>query len=311
MANQNTPITEIRGIGEKTANAVRKRISRRGNRITSGTVTVGDVVSSQTRAKIELDANQQRNIASETTAFSPSKRARNQSSARKEARDNQPSETINRGDYTIARNDFKAAREKFGNLSDEKQNEDRNSREPVTTNRELWEDNVDSLDFPGVDTPSTRRPRQQGNDFLFNDTTSQRRPRESWRESEPEQTEAQERLGQQPPTADSERTGIVRNENGTFISRPIEPDKSEGQYRSANGLYVGEEVQDPTIGRDPGTGEFEDRPLENEPTNDVPDPFDFFGGGSQSKSSSSDDLMDLDISEGGSSGNNSNSMFDF
>lgn len=276
MARQDQPITDIDGIGPKTQEKLRKRISTRGNRIFGDSVTVFDVESNQVKSRLELSTNQQTNLAAESS-FSPSREARQKAREKgSQSRSRQQSDTIGRGDFRVGREELEEATEIFNSLSDEQQSEDKSSREPVTTNFGLWKENVDVLDFPSVDTPQSRRPRQEGNDFLLNDTEGQRRPRDAWRKSKPKQTDSMAQLGETPETADAERTGIVRNEDGAFVSRPLTPDKDEDQYRSKNGFVVGDEVQDPTIGRDPDTGEFEDRPLDSEPSNSVPDPFNFF-----------------------------------
>jgi hypothetical protein len=111
---------------------------------------------------------------------------------------------------------------------------------------------------------------------VLNGTNSQTRPRENWRESRPEQTETQQRLGEQPDKADAERTGIYRAGDGEFVERPLQP-AGDGRFVSPNGQVVTQPLQDPTIGRDPDDGEFEDMPLSTEPSVPLPDTGDAMG----------------------------------
>jgi len=266
------PLTSVPGIGEKTERQVRRLISRPTSRV--GEVTINEAARRKNVAAVQsvLQANQQRALA-EVSSFQPDRSSRQPSQSAGSAGE---SEFLTRGDFRLPRDDFMGARETFQALPDDQQEDDRGSREPVTTNRDLWEDNIGILDYPGVDTPSQRRPRAQDDDSLLTDVETQRRPREAWRESKPEQTDAQQQLGEVPEGANAERTGILRTEDsGTFVSRPFSPDPSVSGFRSANGLVVGDAVRDPTIGRDPDTGEFIDRPLDEEPRYDVPDIFDF------------------------------------
>lgn len=269
-------ITSVSGIGPKTENELRRAL--RGSRPTSRIgepVTINEAERFESVTRTILAADQQRSLAEASTTFRPDRSARRRSSSQgvTESTNNM----ISRGDFRVPRDDFQAARKTFGNLPEERQQKDQNSREPVTTDIGLWQNNIGLLDFPGVDTPRTRKPRAEESDAVLNDINGQRRPREAWRESEPELTETDLELGREPPAMEAERTGIMRTaDDGVFVRRPIEPDKEEETFRSANGLFVGENVRDPTIGRDPETGQFVDRPLDEEPVVNVPDPFGFF-----------------------------------
>jgi hypothetical protein len=140
--------------------------------------------------------------------------------------------------------------------------------------------------------------RAEPSDSVLNDTDAQRRPRENWQESQPEPTETQRRLGEEPEKVDAERTGIYRAGDGEFVERPLRP-AGDGQFVSPNGQGVSQPLQDPTIGRDPDDGEFVDMPLATEPTVPLPDvggakgPSDVVGqfvqsGGSTAKTKSFD-----------------------
>lgn len=271
MVDRNTPITEISGIGEKTAEKLRKRISTRGNRVT-GDLTVSDVTTQrgQTFAQNVLASNQQKALSEATMAFTPDRESR-QKMAKKQSqqRSQTGSDTIRRGDFTVQKDSIETAREKFNDLPDDKRSEDKSEREPVVTNVDLWSENISRFDFPGVDTPSNRRVRAEPSDSVLNGTNSQTRPRENWRESQPEQTETQQQLGEQPDKADAERTGIYRASDGEFVERPLQP-AGDGRFVSPNGQVVTQPLQDPTIGRDPDDGEFVDMPLSTEPSVPLP-----------------------------------------
>ena len=278
-------ITDVPYIGEQTAKKLRKKL--RGNRPTSRAgepVSVDDATRFGTRAKTVLDTRQQRKLAeaADTFGFKLSREARQQQAARDQAKNTSSDrERIRRGDFVVSRDEFADARGRFEELPDEDRREDRDGREPVTTNYDQWSNNIDEFDYPGVDTPQQRRVRQQTADNLFTPVGAKARAREAWRESKPEQTDAQERLGETPPGFDAERTGVLRDaSDGEFVERPMK--KTDGGLVSANGRRVGTTFRDPTIGRDPDDGEFVDRPLDSEPTISAPS---FVGGGTRSASS--------------------------
>jgi hypothetical protein len=272
-------LTDVPYIGEQTAEKLRQKL--RGSRPTSRAgkpVSVDDATRFGTRAKTVLDTRQQRKLAeaADTFGFKMSREARQQQAAREQSsKTTADRKTIDRGDFTVRRDDFAEARERFNELPDDEQTEDRSSRESVTTNVDQWSNNIDKFDYPGVDTPQQRRVRQEAVDNLFTPIDAKRRAREAWRDSKPERTDAQERLGETPPGFNAERTGVLRDaSDGEFVKRPVK--KTEDGLVSANGRRVGTTFQDPTIGRDPENGEFVDRPLDSEPKINAPD---FVGGG--------------------------------
>jgi len=266
-------LTDVPYIGEQTAEKLRRKL--RGSRPTSRAgepVSVQDATKFGTRAKNVLDARQQRKLAeaADTFGFKPTRKARQQQAAR-EQESNTPTDrkTISRGDFRVQRDDLESARDTFEELPEDKQSDDRSSREPVTTDLDQWENNVGKFDFPGVDTPQQRKPRQKTVDTLFTSIDGARRPREAWRDSKPERTAAQERLGETPAGFNAERTGVLRDsDDGEFVERPLQA--TDAGLVSANGRRVSATVQDPTIGRDPD-GEFVDRPLSSEPSINAPE----------------------------------------
>lgn len=266
-------ITDITGIGAKTEQKLRKRL--RKNRPTSRigeTVSITDVERNQAIAKSILAADQQRAIKEAGGRIKLDRDARKQEAAasqEKRRQERQESDTIRRGDFRVSKDGIREAQDRFEELPSEERSDDKNSREPVTTDLDLWTENINTLDYPGVDTPSSRRVRAEPSDSVLNSPTSQQRPRENWRDSQPERTATQERLGEQPDKADAERTGIYRAGDGEFVKRPLQP-ADDGQFVSQNGQVVSS-LQDPTIGRDPDDGEFEDMPLGQEPTVPFPE----------------------------------------
>jgi hypothetical protein len=260
-------ITDIKGIGPKTEQKLRKRL--RKNRPTSRAgekVSVRDVERNQEVARFVLAADQQRALRDAGSRLSLDRNAKRKEAAasREERRQQrQESDTIRRGDFRVSKEGIREAQDRFEDLPSEERSDDKSSREPVTTDRDLWSENIDTFDYPGVDTPSSRRVRAEPSDSVLNSPTSQQRPRENWRDSQPERTATQERLGEQPDKADAERTGIYRAGDGEFVQRPLRP-AGDGQFVSQNGQVV-TSLQDPTIGRDPDDGEFEDMPLGREP----------------------------------------------
>ena len=287
-------LTDVRYIGEQTEQELRRRV--RKNRATGRTgeeLTTREAAKFSSISQFVLDSRQQQNLAETSGAgFKPDRETR-QKQAQKatQQRSGEQSETIRRGDFSVRRDSFKQARDRFEELPDDEQSEDRSSREPVTTDLDQWSNNVDKFDYPGVDTPQQRRVRQEAVDNLFTPIDAKRRAREAWRDSKPERTDTQQRLGETPRGFDAERTGVLRDaSDGEFVERPVT--KTDDGLVSANGRRVGRTFQDPTIGRDPDDGEFVDRALDSEPTISAPD---FVGASSNGGSETGDAL---DISEG-------------
>jgi len=279
-------ITDIPYIGEKTAQELKKKIpsSSRATTRAGDEPTTTEVAKNTAIAQFVLSSRQQQKLVEDSDArFTPSKEARRKQAKKARSNENRSkSDTIRRGDYRVDRDTYRDANETFEELPDDEQSEDKASRDPVTTNLSVWEKNIDTLDYPGIDTPQSRKVRQNTVDNLFTPPSSKSK-REAWRESKPEPTEAQRRLGEKPKGADAERTGVLRNDsNGQFIERPVKPGP-DGELETANGRDVSSVVQDPTIGRDPDDGEFIDRPLENEPEISVPGAFATSGGGSATR----------------------------
>jgi len=268
----NKDITDISGIGPKTEQKLRKRL--RKNRPTSRAgekVSVRDVERNQEVSRFVLATDQQRALKDAGSSFKLDRDARKQEAAasrEKRRQQRQESNTIRRGDFRVSKDDIRDAQNRFEELPSEERSNDKGSREPVTTDLGLWSENINTFDFPGVDTPSSRRVRAEPSDSVLNSPMSQQRPRKNWRDSQPEQTATQERLGEQPDKADAERTGIYRAGDGEFVERPLRP-AGDGQFVSQNGQIVSS-LQDPTIGRDPDDGEFEDMPLGREPRVPLP-----------------------------------------
>jgi len=275
-------ITDISYIGEKTARKLQKKLpsgARKTSRV-GEEPTTSEVAKASSIAQFVLSSRQQQKLSEESGArFSPSKEARRKQAKKDRSNeDRSKSDTIRRGDYRVERDTYRGANETFEELPDDQQSEDKSSRDPVTTNLSVWEKNIDTLDYPGIDTPQSRKVRQNTVDNLFTPPSSKSK-REAWRESKPEPTDAQRKLGEKPEGADAKRTGVLRNDsNGQFIERPVKPGP-DGELQTANGREVSSVVQDPTIGRDPDDGEFVDRPLENEPSITVPGAFTTSGGG--------------------------------
>jgi hypothetical protein len=259
-------LTDVRGIGEKTAEKLRRRLSRPTGKLGSE-VTVGEAARADAVTKSILAADQQRALSDEAISFNPERGARKETTS---SRERTRSDTLTRGDFRVQKEAVKTARGEFEDLPEDKRSEDKSGREPVVTDVELWRENINQLDFPGVDTPRSPRVRAEPSDSVLNDTDAQRRPRENWQESQPEPTETQRRLGEEPEKADAERTGIYRASDGEFVERPLRP-AGDGQFVSPNGQGVSQPLQDPTIGRDPDDGEFVDMPLATEPTVPLPD----------------------------------------
>lgn len=265
-------ITDISGIGPKTEKKLRKKL--RKNRPTSRAgekVSLTDVERNQAVAKFVLAADQQEALVEAGSRFTPDREVKQKIAKKKQdSRERSESDTIRRGDFRVSKDKFKSARERFKELPDDERSEDKNSRDPVVTDLDVWSDNIGRLDYPGVDTPSNRRVRTEDTDIALNDTNGLTRPRETFRNSKPEPDEAQRQLGIKPKGADAERTGLVRGSDGEFIERPLRPTDS-GAFRSANGRTVTGGLQDPTIGRDPDDGEFVDLPAGGEPSVPLPD----------------------------------------
>lgn len=265
-------LTDIEGIGPKTEQKLRKSIGAKRRNIENAgdELTVREATNFEAIAKSNLAADQQVALSDEAFSFSPTRRARNAVSRNNNARDREESDTISRGDFRVGKDELKSARERFKELPEDERSEDKNSRDPVVTDLDVWRNNIGRFDYPGVDTPSNRRVRTEDTDIALNDTTGLRRPRETFRESKPEADEAQRQLGIDPDGADAERTGLVRASDGEFVERPLRPTDG-GAFRSANGQTVTGGLQDPTIGRDPDDGEFVDLPAGGEPAVPLPD----------------------------------------
>jgi len=299
-------LTDVPYIGEQTEQELRQRI--RGGRATSRAgeeVTTREASKFNSVAQLVLDTRQQQKLSETSKAgFKPDRKTRQKQAqkAAKQRSQREQSDTIRRGDFSVSRDEFADARDRFEELPDEEQSEDRGGREPVTTNYDQWSSNIDKFDYPGVDTPQQRRVRQQTVDNLFTPIGAKRRAREAWRDSKPERTDAQERLGEVPEGFNAKRTGVLRDaSDGQFVERPVK--KTENGLVSANGRRVGATFRDPTIGRNPDSGEFVDRPLDNEPTitapdfikrrsvgdTEISDPFDMSDGGGALDSSPSFD----------------------
>jgi len=284
-------LTDVPYIGEQTEEKLRRKVRKSRATSRSGSeLSTREAAKFNSVAQFVLDSRQQQKLAEISgRGFKPDREAR-QKQAQKEAegRTQETPESIRRGDFTVGRGNFKQARDRFNELPEGEQSDDRSSREPVTTDLDQWSNNVDKFDYPGVDTPQQRRVRQQPVDNLFTPVGAKRRAREAWRDSKPERTDAQERLGETPPGFNAERTGVLRDaSDGEFVERPVK--KTDDGLVSANDRRVGTTFRDPTIGRDPDDGEFVDRPLDSEPTisapdltdagGDPPDPFDMSDGG--------------------------------
>lgn len=265
-------ITKISGIGPKTEKKLRKRL--RKNRPTSRAgekVSLRDVERNQQVAQFVLAADQQQALVEAGSQFRPDDKARRKMAKKKQQDQTRPeSDRIRRGDFRVGKDELQSAQDTFEDLPDDRREEDKNSRDPVVTNLDVWEDNIGRFDYPGVDTPSNRRVRTDDTDIALNDTTGLSRPRPTFRNSKPEPDEAQRELGIEPKGADAERTGLVRASDGEFVERPLRPTDG-GAFRSANGQTVTGGLQDPTIGRDPDDGEFVDLPAGGEPAVPLPD----------------------------------------
>jgi len=265
-------ITKISGIGPKTEQKLRKRLRKSRPTSRAGEkVSVTDIERNQAVAKTVLAADQQEALIESGSRFKPDRETRQKIATNKqEKRDRSESDTIRRGDFRVGKDELKAARDRFEEVPEDERSEDKNSRDPVVTDLDVWSDNISRFDFPGVDTPSNRRVRTEDTDIALNDTTGLSRPRETFRNSKPEPDEAQRKLGIKPKGADAERTGLVRGSGGEFVERPLRPTDG-GAFRSANGRAVTGGLQDPTIGRDPDDGEFVDLPAGGEPAVPLPD----------------------------------------
>jgi hypothetical protein len=264
-------ITDISGIGPKTEKKLRKRL--RKNRPTSRAgekVSVTDINRNQVIAKSILAADQQRALKDAGSRIKLDRDARKKEAAASREKARQESDTIRRGDFRVGKDEIREAQDRFEDLPDDRREKDKNSRDPVVTDLDVWQNNISRFDFPGVDTPSNRRVRTDDTDIALNDTTGLTVPRETFQNSKPEPDEAQRELGITPKGADAERTGLVRAKDGEFVERPLRPTDG-GAYRSANGQTVTGGLQDPTIGRDPDDGEFVDLPAGGEPAVPLPD----------------------------------------
>jgi hypothetical protein len=265
-------LTDIKGIGPKTEQKIRDALTarQRGLEKVGDEVTVREATKNEAITKSKLAANQQVALSNEAFSFSATRRARNAVSTSNKNRKQTDSDTIRRGDFRVGKDAIETARDRFEEVPEDERSEDKNSRDPVVTDLDVWSDNISRFDFPGVDTPSNRRVRTEDTDIALNDTTGLSRPRETFRNSKPEPDEAQRELGIKPKGADAERTGLVRASDGEFVERPLRPTDG-GAFRSANGQTVTGGLQDPTIGRDPDDGEFVDLPAGGEPGVPLPD----------------------------------------
>lgn len=69
------------------------------------------------------------------------------------------------GDFEVSQESLKDARQQFSERSQRSQAVDKAFRGPIPAEYETWEENPDSYDWPGVDTP-TDTPRRAVHDFV-------------------------------------------------------------------------------------------------------------------------------------------------
>ncbi len=166
-------LTDVPYIGEQTEQELRRRL--RGSRATSmigNEVSINEAERYQEVARFVLNARQQRELAEVATGFHPERSARQQ----QERTSTGPGETIRRGDFRIGRDEFQEAQEVHDERTAVSQEHDEERRARVTTDFDRWAADPNSWDFPGVDTPSQRRPRRQEKDRGFVDENSLLRP---------------------------------------------------------------------------------------------------------------------------------------
>ncbi len=168
-------LTDIPYIGEQTENDLRRRL--RGSRATSmigNEVSVNEAERYQEVTRSILNARQQRELAEVATGFLPERSARQQQESTMPSPEER--DTIRRGDFRVGRDVFQNAQETHDERTARSQELDEERRARVTTDFDRWAADPNSWDFPGVDTPSQRRPRRQEKDRGFVDENSLLRP---------------------------------------------------------------------------------------------------------------------------------------
>jgi len=166
-------ITDISGIGPKTEQKLRKRLRKTRPTSRAGEkVSLTDVERNQQVARSVLAADQQQALLESGSRFTPDRETKQKIAKKKQdGRERSESDTIRRGDFRVGKDEFKSAREQFKELPEDERSEDKNSRDPVVTDFDVWSDNIGRFDSPGVDTPSNRRVRTEDTDIALNDPT--------------------------------------------------------------------------------------------------------------------------------------------
>jgi len=222
---RNQEITDVPYIGETTAFQLRKAVPRNkcGTKLTAGKASrlPNDVL------QVKLDKRQRKELAKavgEPETKFLTREEKSEIASQQQSGRTDPGETIRRGDFKVNRETYKEGREMHNERSAEAQRVDEQRRARVTTDFSQWANNMDSFDYPGIDTPNRRKPRRKDKDRGFVDSNALLRPFED----EPDEQNTSDdrvRLDLPDQTLSTLRTGLNERTDDYFDA--FEPNNQE------------------------------------------------------------------------------------